>query len=286
MFPNIPEVKAKLKPQILDKSRGIMLTSVIYLLLTTWLSDLVNLVLTNPLDTIADTFSENVKTVVGIADGATLTPAQVSQVYSAALQVARDLFTQPINQIITLLFLILSLYGIFMSFGYQYYTLRVIRGDKATWQDFFAPLWNAGRLIALSLLTSLFVGCGAVFFVFPAVYFFYTLRLAPYLLLDNPELSVIRAMRLSRQIVRGHRLQLFFTDISFVGWSIGVSICINGVAKMLSPLGIDPLTTLGVNVVYTLLMAFVLPYKELTFATIYDALRPQDLKLEHSLPME
>ena len=46
----------------------------------------------------------------------------------------------------------------------------------------------------------------------------YRYRMSIYLLMEHPELSAFQAIRVSVKITRGHRLQLFLLDLSFLPW--------------------------------------------------------------------
>lgn len=49
---------------------------------------------------------------------------------------------------------------------------------------------------------------------------FYSYRMVPYLLAENPTLSGKQAISLSIQMTRGHKMELFLTDLSFIGYYI------------------------------------------------------------------
>ena len=46
----------------------------------------------------------------------------------------------------------------------------------------------------------------------------FLMPMVPYLLLDYPELSVREAMKLSREMTRGYKWDLFVLDLTFIGW--------------------------------------------------------------------
>lgn len=48
----------------------------------------------------------------------------------------------------------------------------------------------------------------------------YEYRLIPYILADQPDLSRKEVFRRSKQMMRGHKRQLFLFDLSFLGWSL------------------------------------------------------------------
>ena len=73
---------------------------------------------------------------------------------------------------------------------------------------------SAAGMFMMSLITSV---CSMALIV-PGVIASMSLFLVPYLLHDNPDLSLIDTMRLSRKMMRGHKMQLFKLSLSFIGW--------------------------------------------------------------------
>ena len=47
-----------------------------------------------------------------------------------------------------------------------------------------------------------------------------TYAMAPYILAENPDISGVEALRLSRQMMKGHKWELFWLELTFIGWSI------------------------------------------------------------------
>lgn len=57
----------------------------------------------------------------------------------------------------------------------------------------------------------------------------YAYRMVPWILGDNPAIGRRRALRLSIEMTRGHKLEMFVLDLSFIGWFLlGVLACVIG----------------------------------------------------------
>lgn len=82
--------------------------------------------------------------------------------------------------------------------------------------------------------------------LFFAVRAFYNYRQAVYLMLDHPELSAFGCMRVSRELMCGHKWEMFRLDLSFLGW---VLLCMIPFAVI-----------------------WVLPYMQVCYAGYYDRL--------------
>ena len=140
-----------------------------------------------------------------------------------------------------LLSMALQVMTMVMGVGFTLYALRVWRRERAGCGDLFDGFGVFLRAIWIHLLltllmmmwslvymlpvTSLIVTTGQTWpllaglpLLAPGVVASYAYRLAVYLMLDNPGASCWHCIRLSRQIMRGHKWQAFVLDLSFLGW--------------------------------------------------------------------
>jgi uncharacterized membrane protein len=75
------------------------------------------------------------------------------------------------------------------------------------WNIVGTMMWKA---IAIFLWTLLLI--------IPGIIKTYAYRMVPYILADNPEIGVSRALELSNDMTRGHKLDMWVLDLSFIGW--------------------------------------------------------------------
>ena len=145
---------------------------------------------------------------------------------------------------------------------YAFYNvlLRAVRKNnenwwQSTWQIVskqFGSFFLAGLLImVLSLLLGVItLGIGTIILA-------YAYSMVPYLLHDYPELSVREAMKLSREMTRGHKWELFILDLTFIGWILLAIL------------------TLGIGVL------FVEPYQQTARAAFYEDLKSERIVEEN-----
>ena len=57
-------------------------------------------------------------------------------------------------------------------------------------------------------------------FFIPGIVKAYSYRMVPFILKDNPDLSVTETITRSRQMMNGHKWAAFVLDLSFIGWHI------------------------------------------------------------------
>ena len=69
-------------------------------------------------------------------------------------------------------------------------------------------------------LMGLFVNLWSLLLIVPGFIKMYAYALTPYILIDHPELSANQAINLSKKMMKGHKFDLFFLHLSFIGWGI------------------------------------------------------------------
>ena len=75
----------------------------------------------------------------------------------------------------------------------------------------------SGRLL-LVILGGLFTFLWSLLLIIPGIVYSYGIYFANELMVDNPNLSPMEALKLSRRMVDGHRGELFRLDLSFILW--------------------------------------------------------------------
>lgn len=73
---------------------------------------------------------------------------------------------------------------------------------------------SGAAMFLMGLVTSFF----SALLVVPGIIASLSLFLTPYLLKDYPKLSAAGVLRLSRKMMKGHKMQLFKLQLSFLGW--------------------------------------------------------------------
>ena len=151
---------------------------------------------------------------------------------------------------------LLSLLMIPVSYSFSISLLKATRQDDeklleatlSTAKKMYSNLFVVGILYTLiiTVLSILTLGIAGIIFA-------YAYRMAPYLMHDYPELTPREALKVSREMMKGHKWDLFVLDITFIGWIL-LSIL-----------------TLGIG------MLFVTPYMQTASALFYDDLRAKTI---------
>ena len=136
-----------------------------------------------------------------------------------------------------------------MNSGWQLYTLRASRGEETGGvETLFACFQQFWRFFLAHLLMNLFTFLWSLLFIIPGIIAGYSYSQTIRIMLDNPKISPLEAITASKQLMRGHKLQYFILELSFLGWAY---------------LSVFTLGLLGI---------WLNPYMDVTFANYYNAL--------------
>lgn len=112
---------------------------------------------------------------------------------------------------------------------------------------------NYKNTVKTMFFRDLYTFLWSLLFIIPGIVKAYEYRMIPYLITENPELTKEEAFALSRQMMNGQKWNAFVLDLSFIGWRI-----------------------LGAMTFGILNVFYVDPYKNMTDAALFEALKPQD----------
>lgn len=108
-----------------------------------------------------------------------------------------------------------------MQYGYVIAHLRSSRQDlPAEVGDLFIGFKQFWKVLGAMLLMTLIVFIGCIFFIIPGVILALAYALVPFLLYDEPELSIADTLKKSREMMNGHKGTLFLLYLSFIGWML------------------------------------------------------------------
>lgn len=56
--------------------------------------------------------------------------------------------------------------------------------------------------------------------IIPGIAASYSYAMAPYIPMEDPDCSGSESLKRSKELMQGHRAELFFLDLSFIGWEL------------------------------------------------------------------
>ncbi len=113
-----------------------------------------------------------------------------------------------------LLILVMSV----VSAGFVLFLLNTIRGRSPSYGNLLDGFGFFFRIILINALAALFIWLWSLLLIVPGVIAYYRYSQAIYILLDDPTKSPLRCLRESKELMRGHKGELFVLDLSFLGW--------------------------------------------------------------------
>ena len=117
---------------------------------------------------------------------------------------------------------LLFMFGVMYPIQVGYYCAHrdlIVKGDAELVQNTFKITFsNWGRNALGMLLMFVFTFLWALLFIIPGIIKAFAYAMTPYILVDKPELSANQAIDLSKEMMKGHKFDLFWLSLSFIGW--------------------------------------------------------------------
>lgn len=85
---------------------------------------------------------------------------------------------------------------------------------------------DIGDNIVLGFLSTLFIALWSLLFIIPGIVKGYAYSMIFYIKTDHPEYDWKTCLNASTEMMRGHKMDLFILDLSFIGWYFVGSLCL------------------------------------------------------------
>ncbi len=117
-----------------------------------------------------------------------------------------------------------------LGFGYAAFCLELVKTKKAKLGAFFGGMFKRFfKRWGATLLVGLYTCLWSLLLVIPGIVKYYAYAMTPYIMTEKPDMGINDAITKSREIMKGHKWQLFLLDLSFTGWML-LSIVTLGIA--------------------------------------------------------
>ena len=114
-----------------------------------------------------------------------------------------------------------------LQLGYADFLLKQHDGKETNFQDLFSKFDHFGTGFAQRFLRSLYVTLWSLLFIIPGIVKEYSYAMTPFILAEHPNLTASQAIRLSEDLMDGHKADLFLLELSFIGWNILAMFTLN-----------------------------------------------------------
>ncbi|TLS49434.1 DUF975 family protein [Paenibacillus antri] len=136
-----------------------------------------------------------------------------------------------------------------LAFGLYAYFLHVVRGNRPELGVMFSGFQRFVPTLVLYLLQAIFVFLWMLLLIVPGIIAALRYSMSYFILLENPGLSPLDAINRSKEMMQGHKMQLFLLQLSFIGWAL---LCV---------------LTLGIGLLW------LMPYMQTSMAAFYERLK-------------
>ena len=177
----------------------------------------------------------------------TLVVLIVSSLFASISYLANNEALSLVYSIVINLFLSFPLtVGLYMAF------LSFARGEELNVSTLFGAFNRTyyKKSVVLCFLMSIYTCLWMLLLIIPGFIKSLSYSMAPYILIENPDISAEMAIRRSMAMMNGHKMDLFVLGLSFIGW------------------GFPCVITLGIASIW------VIPYMQATYANAYNSLKP------------
>ena len=108
-----------------------------------------------------------------------------------------------------------------MEVGIFAYYLDIVRGKKPEFKGYLTKYYNQfGKIFVASLIVEILVTLASFLFVIPGIILALAYNFYLFVLIDNPDLGWKEILTKSREMMKGHKGELFVFYLSFIGWLI------------------------------------------------------------------
>lgn len=145
-------------------------------------------------------------------------------------------FAMPVLLVVSMVVLVVSMIvsGV-LDLGSARYNLNLIDRRGAEIADLFTGIPRFSAALVMHLLRTVLTLVGFLLLLVPGILMTYGFAMAPYILAETEECTGWEALMRSYDMMRGHKLELFWLELTFIGWEILAAFTFGLGSLVLSP---------------------------------------------------
>jgi uncharacterized membrane protein len=105
-----------------------------------------------------------------------------------------------------------------LALGMAIIFLKLVRGEEISVEMIFAGFKDFTRSLTAGLLIFIYVFLWSLLLIIPGIIASFSYAMTFFIMADNPNLSANEAIKASKEMMRGHKTDLFLLELSFIGW--------------------------------------------------------------------
>ena len=107
-----------------------------------------------------------------------------------------------------------------VQLGYAKYLLNQYNKASFDIKDLFSQFHRFTQGFLQNFLRGLYVFLWSLLFVIPGIVKSYSYAMTPFIMAENPDMTANEAITASRELMDGHKGELFILDLTFFGWML------------------------------------------------------------------
>ena len=114
-----------------------------------------------------------------------------------------------------------------IELGFAQYLLKQYNHANFELHDLFSRFDRFGPGFAQKFLRGLYTILWSFLFIIPGIVKSYAYAMTPFIMAENPEMSASEAITASKELMDGHKGELFTLDLTFIGWGLLAALTLN-----------------------------------------------------------
>ena len=132
-----------------------------------------------------------------------------------------------------------------LDLGYAQFLLKQHDGQGPQFDDLFSQFDRFGTGFAQQFLRTLYTVLWSLLLIVPGIIAALSYAMTPYILAEHPDLTASEAIARSKQLMDGHKMDLFVLYLTFIGWDLLAALTLN-----LGNLALNPYKNAAITVFY------------------------------------
>ncbi|WP_201006635.1 DUF975 family protein [Paenibacillus glycanilyticus] len=107
-----------------------------------------------------------------------------------------------------------------LTLGMVIFCIGIARNKKPPVTEIFSGFSQFLKAFQVYILMIIFTLLWMLLLIIPGIIAIYRYSQAFYILQDNPDISALEAIRRSKELMKGRKIDLFVLQLTFIGWGI------------------------------------------------------------------
>ena len=114
-----------------------------------------------------------------------------------------------------------------IQLGYAKYLLKQQDRQESSFSDLFSEFERFGQGFAQKFLRGLYCFLWGLLFVIPGIVKTYSYAMTPFIMAEHPHMTASEAIDASKDMMDGHKWELFVLRLTFIGWDSAAAFTMN-----------------------------------------------------------